>query len=216
VVQFFEKAYTVSRSSSIVFVCGGNDDKHMRMLFRQYCREQLPEYEIFLPEAAMENVFSGELHEPFDLAQFEELVGELAHAIVVFPEGPGSFAETGYFSAVKPLAQKCVLVLDSNRQRDSSFISLGPARKFASYSVFQLPIQLDYAAPAFEVIGERIRLVKQHKYRKTLQVANFNSLTSFEISAILHEIVNLCSIATFDDVVFVMEGYARPSGDYKI
>ena len=43
----------------------------------------------------MNSIFSDELRELFDLADFEELVGEISYAIVVFPEGPGSYAETG-------------------------------------------------------------------------------------------------------------------------
>lgn len=206
VIHFFKNAYKVHRSSNIVFVCGGNEDAHMRTLFREHCNIHLPEYEVFLPEAAMSNIFSGEVVESFDITEFEELVAELSHAIVVFPEAPGSFAETGYFSAINKIAEKCILALDFNRQRSDSFISLGPAKKISSISIFQPTIQLDYNNPDFNIILERIRRIGVKKYSKKLKISTFKELTSYELSAIIHEIVNMCSIATFNDVLYIMRG----------
>lgn len=139
-VHFLKRALEVQRRSNIVFLCGGNDSGHMRTCFREYCEHHLPEYEIFLPEAAMGSVFSDELSEPFDLTDFEELVAAISYVIVVFPEAPGSYAETGYFSAKTKLAKKCILVMDSNRQNQDSFISLGPAKKSQNAQRFTLTL----------------------------------------------------------------------------
>ena len=68
----------------------------------------------------MENYFQEMSEEPFNIAQFEEIVGDLSHAIVVFPEAPGSYAETGYFSKVSNLYKKTVLALDAPRQKSDS------------------------------------------------------------------------------------------------
>lgn len=131
------------------------------MRFKDHCLQNLPDFQIFLPESAMKNLFSGEVAEPFDIADFETLVGELSHAIVIFPEAPGSYAETGYFSAVQPLAKRSILVSDLKYQRDDSFISMGPAKKIGSLSLFQPIIQLDYAAPDFDVVTERIKRINK-------------------------------------------------------
>lgn len=109
VIHLLSGGYSISRHSNIVFVCGGNDEAHMRTLFCEYCSDNLKDFEVFLPEAAMDDALSDENSVPFNIADFEELVGNLAHAIVVFPEAPGSFAETGYFSAVNNLSEKCIL-----------------------------------------------------------------------------------------------------------
>lgn len=205
VIQFFRAGYKIRRTSNIVFVCGGNDDTHMRSLFRRFCESNLTDYEIFLPEAAIGDVLIGD-GEPFDIADFETLVGELAHAIVVFPEAPGSYAETGYFSAVEALASKCILSLDFRRQRDDSFISMGPAKKISEKSRFYPLIQMDYENPDFSVVCERIRRIDRYKNKKTLTINDFSSLSAFDISCIVFEIVNICTIATYEDVVYIMRG----------
>ena len=207
-VHFLKTALVVQRSSNIVFLCGGNDSNHMRTYFKTYCEKHLTDYEIFLPESAMGSIFSDELSEPFDLADFEELVGAISYAIVVFPEAPGSYAETGYFSAIPKLAQKCILVMDYNRQHDS-FISLGPAKKISENSKFYPNINLNYSNPHFNTIVERIRSRRKHKYRKTLLLDKFSNLSAYEIAAILHTLVRLCRIVTVADVQYLFAAIFR-------
>ncbi|WP_417790254.1 retron St85 family effector protein [Terasakiella pusilla] len=207
VISLFQNGFSIKRASNIVFVCGGNEATDMRPLFCAYCDQHMTDFEIFMPEGAMENVMAGGADEPFDIADFEELVGELSHAIVIFPEAPGSFAETGYFAAIEALAQKTILALDFNRQRHDSFISLGPAKKINSVSWFQPTIQLDYSNPRFEDIVERIRRVRRHHNSKTLQLKAFSEMTAYELSAVIHEIVRVMSIATVDDVMYLMRGF---------
>ena len=208
-VHFLKTALVVQRSSNIVFLCGGNDSDHMRTCFRAYCEQHLPDYEIFLPEAAMGSVFSDDLSEPFDLADFEELVGAISYAIVVFPEAPGSYAETGYFSAIPGLAEKCILVMDYNKQHQDSFISLGPAKKISENSKFHPNINLNYTNPHFDTIIARIRSRRKHKSRKTLSLDKFAALSAYEIAAILHVLVQLCRIATDSDIQYLFTAIFR-------
>ena len=203
-VRFLRTALAVQRSSNIIFLCGGNNTDHMRTCFRQYCECNLPEYEVFMPESAMESIFTDDLQEPFDLTDFEELVGEISYAIVVFPEGPGSYAETGYFSAIPILAQKCILVLDVKYQKHDSFISLGPGKKISEKSVFFPNINLNYLEPHFDTIAERIRSRRTHKTRKSLPLDRFSDLSSYEIVAVLDTIVRFCTIATPADILFLI------------
>ena len=209
VIQFLKTGLAVQRTSNIIFLCGGNDSEHLRTLFKRYCEQSLSEYEIFLPEAAMNSIFSDELREPFDLADFEELVGEISYAIVVFPEGPGSYAETGYFSAIPTISQKCILVLNHNMQQNDSFISLGPAKKISENSIFHPNINLDYLEPHFETIAERIRSRRLHKTKKSLILERFSDLSPYETAAILHTIVSLCSIATATDIYYLVRSIFR-------
>ena len=208
-VHFLKAALVVQRSSNIVFLCGGNDSSHMRTYFKTYCEKHLPDYEIFLPESAMGSIFSEELSEPFDLADFEEIVGSISYAIVVFPEVPGSYAETGYFSAISKLAQKFILVMDYNRQHHDSFISLGPAKKISENSIFYPNINLNYSNPQFDTIIERIRSRRKHKFRKTLLLDKFSDLSAYEVAAILHTLVSLCRIATVGDIQYLFTAIFR-------
>ena len=204
VVQFLKTGLAVQRTSKIIFVCGGNGDEHLRMCFREYCKDNLPGYDIFLPESAMETIFSDGLEEPFDLTDFEELVGELSYAIVVFPEGAGSYAETGYFSAFEKLARKCILVLDFNQQEGNSFISLGPAKKISECSQFHPNLYLDYLRPNFDSIAEKVRTGQSRTNKKSLSLEKFSDLSPYEIAAALHAIVTLCTIATSADIIYLI------------
>lgn len=205
VVQFLKDGYTIQRQSNIVFVCGGNEPDQMRTQFRSKFAELLPEHEFFEPEFAMKNYFSLGDGVPFDISEFEEIVGELSHSIVIFPEAPGSFAETGYFSARPQLARKIILAIDVTKQKKDSFISLGPAKKINDTSIFAANIQLDYRKPNFSIISERIlERAPLHKNRRTFSIAPFAKTTPFELFALIHQIVSLLKIATIEDIEFFM------------
>ncbi|MGM0743432.1 MAG: retron St85 family effector protein [Pseudomonadota bacterium] len=126
------------------------------------------------------------------MSEFEELVGELSHAIVLFPEAPGSIAETGYFSARPDLARKIVLAVDRNRQRNDSFISLGPAKKIHDASRFQPNIEFDYDDPDFTIISNRIvERAPLHRTKKHLEIKAFSETPTFELFSIIQQLVSL-------------------------
>ena len=189
-----------------MFVCGGNAEDSMRKRFKQYFDENLSDYEFFQPEFAMNNYFSDADVEQFDIADFEQLIGDLSHSIVLFPEAAGSFAETGYFSAIESLAKKTILALDSLRQDADSFISLGPAKKIQECSRFQPNIQIDYNIPDFATIAERIRRYAVNGRKKSFSIAKFSDLSPFEQFALIREIVSLLTIATLDDIEYLLRG----------
>lgn len=202
-VQFFKSAYKVQRDSNIIFVCGGNNADDMRILFKAYAQANAPEYDIFQPEFAMENLFSSGLPDQFDITDFESLVGSLSRAIVIFPEAAGSFAETGYFSAIDHLCEKVILVLDSDRQKDDSFISLGPAKKIGQKSRFYPVIQMSYKSPSFDVVVERMKRVKLKKTMKMLTWQKLSDLTDYEWFCLIHEVVRFLTITTIEDLKYI-------------
>jgi len=207
VVQLLKIGFSVLRDSNIVFVCGGNEEHQMRPQFETEFPNILACYEYFKPEYAMKNYFTLGDHEQFDIADFEQMVGQLSRAIVLFPEAPGSFAELGYFSGEKDLARKTVLVLDSNHQEADSFISLGPANKIAKISQFQPTIQMDYKNPAFGLVATRIlERAALKERRKRFDKTEFSKLSSFELFALIHKVVELLVVATPEDIIYVLRG----------
>lgn len=202
VIQLLKDSYNARRSSNIIFVCGGNEAEDMRMLFREHCSTNLQEFEVFFPEFAFENIFSSAPDEPFDITDFETLVSDLSHAVVVFPEAAGSYAETGYFSAIEQIAKRCILVLDIKYQKQDSFISLGPAKKISTQSVFFPLIEIDYGNPNFDSVTERIRRIDQKKYKKHLKIDSFGEISTYEIACLIHQIVDILTIATIEDIQF--------------
>lgn len=206
VLRFIRSSLNVKRDSNIIFVCGGNGENHLCVRFRKEFKDFLDEYVYFTPESALENINNGELEQPFDLADFEELISEISHSIVVFPEAPGSFSETGYFSAIEKIAKKVILVLDVKYQKEDSLISLGPANKIEKYSNFRPVIQFDYINPDFAVISARIKKRKTYHNKKQLIVDRYASLSKYEKACIIQFIISLLHIATVEDVIFVMRG----------
>ncbi|UZD90321.1 retron St85 family effector protein [Cognatishimia activa] len=205
VIQLLKNGFSILRQSNIVFVCGGNEDEDMRRQFQKKFAALLPEHEFFEPEFAMLDYFSMGDTEPFDIADFEKLIGDLSLAIVLFPEAPGSFAELGYFSGQEDLVKKIVLALDSNHQRSDSFISLGPASKVDKKSIFKTSIQMDYQNPDFSLVSQRIvDRVKLKGNRRQFSVVEFSKMSSFELFALAHQLVELLVIATTDDIEFFL------------
>ena len=205
VARLFAAGFSVRRNGSIVFVCGGNEDNQMRKRFQAHCSTNFPDIEIFFPEFAMRNYFSEETYAQFDIAEFEELVAELSHAIVLFPEAAGSFAETGYFCLTPKLCSKTILALDTKWQGNDSFISLGPALRFDRASVFRPIVQLSYVSPNFETITSRITRNKIQKTRKTLEILNFKSQSSYELMCISYKLFDIMVIANIRDIIFMMK-----------
>ena len=204
VVQFICNALLVQNQSNLVFVCGGNDADCMRRKFFEYFKSNLADHEFFEPEFAMKSYFSSEDIEPFNIAEFEEIVAKLSHCIVIFPEAPGSFAELGYFSTNEIIRRKIILAIDSNRQMMDSFISLGPANLIQRHSKFHSNIQLDYKNPDFDLI--KVRLTTRApltKNKRSLLLNKFNSLSDYEIYALTKAIVSILTIATLEDIFYI-------------
>lgn len=200
-ISFLRDGLLVRRAGNLVFVCGGNDpNEHLRPHFCEFLKNNAKEFNVFQPEFAMKNYFSDENGGQLDLGDFEELIGELSHAIVIFPEAPGSFAETGYFCKTKALAEKSILVLDNDRQADNSFILMGPARKFNTDSKFSPNAQISYENPDFESIVKKIRWFDLPKTRKAL---DFDNLTSYDIFCLVYQIFDILLVSTYDDIVMV-------------
>lgn len=206
VVQLLRNGFNILRQSNIVFVCGGNDPAvHMRKMFQQEFNTLLPEHEFFEPEFAMKNYFTLGDSAPFDISEFEELVGQLSHSIVLFPEAPGSFAETGYFAGIPRLATKILLAIDVTRQRSDSFISLGPAKKIQDISIFQPNIQFDYNQPDFSIISQRLNeRAPLHRTKRAFTIRAFSETEPFELFALIHQIVSILRVATIEDIEFFL------------
>lgn len=199
--------FTIPRQSNIVFVCGGSEPHHMRRRFQLEFEALLPGYEFFEPEFAMRKYWTLGDNEPFDITTFEELIGNLSHSIVIFPEAPGSLAETGYFSARPDIAKKILLAINTAHLAKDSFISIGPAKKIADVSIFQPNIQFDYDNPNFCLISQRLLdRAPLHATRRALNVKEFAEMDSFELFATIQILVALLSISTVDDIEFFLRG----------
>lgn len=207
IYRLLKNGFSIPRQSDIVFVCGGNEPEDMRKRFQHDFDALLPGFQFFEPEFAMRTYWTLGDDRPFDIATFEELIGQLSHSIVIFPEAPGSLAETGYFSARPEIARKIVLVLNTEHLARDSFISIGPAKKIGDVSIFKPYIEMDYKSPNFARISQRIiDRAPLHTTRRSLNLGEFSDLSSFELFAIIQTLVSILRIATVEDIEFFLRG----------
>lgn len=213
-VQLLRGGFSAPRRTNVVFVCGGNNPEHKRPQFVEYCNNNAPEFRIMLPEYAMGDRYHDELPQPFNLASFEELIADISHSIVIFPEAAGSFAETGYFSAKDKLASISLLVLNQEYQGSQGFIGLGPAKLIAERSARSDPIYINYDAPNFAQIVQRLRQWPVDGYRRSLKIESFNEVSNIDLISIILKIVELSRLATREDIVSlcqsIFRGHAKP------
>jgi len=207
VVNFIKSGCSVRERSNIIFVCGGNEGS-TRSEFFDYCLNNYKEIELFKPEDAMQDLKANIPHKQFNIAEFEELIGDISHAIVIFPEGAGSHAETGYFCNIKNLAQKTILALDIKYySEEPSFISLGPALIYNKDSHFGGTIHIEYSSTdkndKFKPVLNAIRKTNPNSYFRKLEISAFSSLSSYNKMCLIYGLFDLMRIATLEDIFFL-------------
>lgn len=193
-------------ATNIIFVCGGNDEGHLRPKFMKYMASEMPSYRSFMPEAAQADYFEQDHTEALNLSAFEELVSDLSLGIVLFAESPGSFAETGLFSALENARKKTLVVMNAEFQGPGSFLSFGPVAVIASKSRLGAALQMDYNNPNFKQIRERIeaRLPVGSAFR-AIGEKDFGELSPIEIMALTWFYVDLLRACSLDDLVFCFD-----------
>lgn len=193
-------------ATNIIFVCGGDDAHHLRPKFIEYMKSDMPAYRPFRPEAAQIDFFEQDHEGKLNLSLFEELVSDLSLGIVLFAESPGSYAETGLFSALENARKKTLVVLNSELQGKGSFLTFGPVEVINNKSRLGTAIQLDYAAPKFRLIRDRIedRIPIPNSYR-AIGTKGFQNLSSMEIMALVWFYVHILGACSFEDLIFFFD-----------
>jgi hypothetical protein len=128
---FKNKPVFQRRPPHVLFVCGGPisaGPTSMRRDFIDWAKAALPDFMVLLAEDAFKEALFHHPRKFINLATFERLVAEISDCIIIFPESAGSFAEVGYFSALKDVRTKVLVVNDRKFEGVDSFVTLGPER----------------------------------------------------------------------------------------
>ncbi|WP_422002697.1 retron St85 family effector protein [Roseovarius mucosus] len=205
VLRLLKQGYLFPGRSNVIFVCGGNDPQHMRPRFTQYCEDAKVDYLVFQPEYAIDHALSMN-DDPFNLSDFEALIGRLSLAIIIFPEAPGSFAEAGYFSAIDELAKKSIIVLDQSRLARDSFLSIGPAKLIEDKTRFHPSIQMSYSTPNFQLIIDRVRERNGHRRRNPFPASTYAKTDFFYKFCLAHCVFDILEAASIEDVLYIFKG----------
>lgn len=114
-----------------VFLCGADIEKvpyekSNRGIIDKYFNSKSTDTFIVLSEKLWEESFNSNI----DLLTFEEFLGEVSDAIILFVESPGTFCELGAFAYADELfSDKLIIVIDEKYKNDKSFIITGPTAK---------------------------------------------------------------------------------------
>ena len=183
----------------------------MRLRFRAFAKENLPRWHIFIAERTWADLVSGDGSEIHNLGVIEEIIGEIADAIILFPESPGSFAELGYFAKVEKLARKVLVVTDYAYQGQDSFIGLVPISLIDSKSIYKPSIPLIYREEAdFAPIEQRLASRTKRK-RKSFNREK-RALDEREYFFVVLELIRIFRVITVDGIEYVVKsifGHAR-------
>lgn len=206
--QLFEEVARVFKQEKIfakverrmVFVCGGPYGPRFRSVrsrFLRYASTEIPYLHFFRAEDAARSLA---LHGPpefVNVGRLEELIAEIAHCILIFPERPGSIAELGFFSKDKGLRKKILIANNLAHQAEDSFINLGPVTLVDSDSVFRPTIHLDYSNPDFLPVKMRLDRL-QGQYRQRLKYQPYKKLKFEHRLFVVLELVRIFRAVTLE------------------
>jgi len=195
------------KESPILFVCGGpvsDGDRTLRKRFIEWANKALPEIVIILAERAFRETHFHTPPEIVNLAKFEALIADISDGVVIFPESVGSFAEVGYFSGIRGIRQKTLIVNDLNYQAKDSFANLGPIKTIDSDSFLQYALYLDPEDPNFDHVGERLNRMLERKHRKRFRYGSYKTLNYLEKLLVVLELINILRIASVDGLLFAV------------
>jgi len=181
-----------------VFVCGGElgqGKTTLRQQFLQWAEHELPNFVCLLAENAIKDNFVAERRTFIDLNRFESVIAGIADCVLIFPESPGSFAETGFFSGSQKIRNK-TLVINPDAEQYPSFLNRGPIHKIDGSSLFRPTVHCGAAEAAdFTHVGERLRDCLGGTPRHQLEYREFHQLNVKEKLAVVLEILRLLRLA---------------------
>lgn len=209
VAEVFKKKVIFAKNDRhIVFVCGGNDKRKkraVRTLFLGYAKRCLRHFRVFLAENAAKDLLSHSKPRFLNVAQFEDLIAEVADCVLIFPESPGSVAELAYFSRDPRIRDKILVVNDARLQAEDSFLNMGPLALISDTSIFRPTIQIDYRDPKFTLVKKRLARHFPSHNRDRVDYSDHDKLTARDKFYAVYEIVRIFGAINLNGVAKCME-----------
>ena len=158
------KEYTFRKIGRVLFLCGGKDSPRRDQL-AEYFRLNHPESQIFYAEDVWDIIAH---HNPSRNAlEVEAGLAELADAVIIVVESPGTFAEIGAFANSDQLRKKLLPILDELKKGEKSFLETGPVTWIDKESLFAPSIwtcfDFDRILDAVKQIEDRLERIRVKK-----------------------------------------------------
>ncbi|SRR6266567_2678710 len=199
-VIFQRKPVYLRKQPFFIFVCGGQLGQvqpSLRQQFIQWAEHQLPNFVCLLAEDALKDGFVAGRRKFINLARFESVIADIADCVLIFPESPGSFAETGFFSNSRNVRDKTLVINPTNKQRDS-FLNLGPIHTINRFSFLQPTVFIDASHPTdFTELEHRLIDRMKGTQRDQLEYRQFRLLNFKEKLSVVLEVLRLLRLADF-------------------
>lgn len=142
--------YAGGSETPVLLVCGAEGDTGTRPRCIKRLKQAYPDALVLRAE----DCWSGK-DGALDLAEFEEILVSISDCTILFPESPGSYAETGYFAAkASALGEKLLVASPLELQTRDSFLNRGPFRAINKVSRFHDCL---WVGNNFEEIEVRLR-----------------------------------------------------------
>lgn len=151
-----------------------------------------------------------------DLLQFEEDLGHVTSAVVIFLEAPGAIAELGAFSQLPTLRDKMVVVVQDQHHEKRSFISLGPLRQLDQRKRNHVCV-VPTAGP--EHLVDDMKLVLRSVHEKANATTGGGTLSPTHRAhqfALVLDFAGLAEVATFGDFKAVLGHFGADTNETKI
>ena len=197
---FQKKPVYLLKQPFFVFVCGGqlgSEQKTLRQQFIKWAESQLPNFVCLLAEDALKDGFVPGRRKFINLGKFESVIADIADCVLIFPESPGSFAETGFFSNSRKIRDK-TLVINPIDQQSDSFLNLGPIHTINQFSFLQPTVLVASAQADFTQLKQRLIDRVRVTHRDHLEYREFKKLSPKEKLSVVLEILRLLRLADFN------------------
>lgn len=197
---FEKKPVYLRKSPFFIFVCGGRLGEapaSLRHQFIQWSEHHLPDFVCLLAEDAIKDGFVAGRRRFIDLARFESLIADIADCVLIFPESPGSFAETGFFSNSRNIRDKTLVINPIDKQGDS-FLNLGPIHTIDRFSFLKPTLFVDATPPPdFTQLGSRLVDRIRVSHRDLMEYGGFATFDYRQKLSIVFEVLRLLRLADF-------------------
>jgi len=159
------KEYIFRKIGRVLFLCGGQNSPRRDQL-AEYFRLNHSESSILFYAEDVWDIIAH--HNPSRNAlEVEAQLAELADAIIIVVESPGTFAEIGAFANSEPLRKKLLPILDEAKIGEKSFLKTGPITWIDKESLFAPSIwtcfELDRILDAVKQIEDRLERIRVKK-----------------------------------------------------
>jgi len=192
------------RRSLAAIISGSTPSLSVRRKFLAWATQNLQGMSFVLAEDAAQDIATHDAPKLLNLSEFEKTLAEFADCVIIFPESVGSWAELGYFSALRKIPEKC-LVVNCQSKQGGSFLNDGPIDSINRISAYpKVLVNFLSSKIDFTIVAERLQQYKHRSTRSQIKSLKFDCLTGREKFAIIHYLISIFPSLDIESLILVV------------